>query len=155
MALGENWISRWFRQFQSFPAYLKAISQQWMNILFGETVLGVVFVVWWALGNSPLILLFVLAVIVAGFFAWHGNHARLIPRLEIKKAIAQHTPTNFPDDSRTYIQIVPECLTDSPVVDVKGHLLRVTYRIIEITILTLRAYFVRSSLYRGRHRKSI
>ena len=125
MALRENWISRWFRQFEFFPAYLRAIAQQWMNVLFGETILGVIFIIWWALGNPPLVLLFVLAFIVAGFFACHGNHTRLIPRLEIKKVIIQHTPTSLPNDSRTYIHIVPECITDSPVAEVKGHLLRV------------------------------
>jgi hypothetical protein len=46
-----GWLSKWFTTFLSLPDYFHAIARQWMNILFGETLVGVVFLLWWALFN--------------------------------------------------------------------------------------------------------
>jgi len=56
------------------PDYFRAIAKQWTNILFGEGLVAVVFLVWWALGSPPLVLIFVSAMFVAGYYAWREEH---------------------------------------------------------------------------------
>jgi predicted membrane metal-binding protein len=76
-----TWLRARLETFALLPEYGKATAKQWMNILFGETVLGVIFLIWWALANPknpPLILIFVAAVIIAGYFVWRADHIRLI-----------------------------------------------------------------------------
>jgi hypothetical protein len=59
-----------FGKLQFLHIYVAAISREWMYILFGETLLGVIFLVWWALATPPLVLIFVSAAILAGYYAW-------------------------------------------------------------------------------------
>lgn len=120
-----RWLKNRVETSVLLPNYIGAIAKQWMNILFGETVVGVIFLVWWALGTPPLILIFVVAMFVAGYFAWRADHVRLIPRFEIKEFYIQPTPTSIPHESRVYIQVLPTCLTEVPVSECRGHLLRV------------------------------
>jgi len=66
-----------------------------MSILFGETIVGVGFLLWWALANpsnEKLIYVFIIAMFVAGFYAWHAHHLRLQRRIEI----IQITPREWP-----------------------------------------------------------
>jgi hypothetical protein len=122
-------IAGWFQKLRFLPDYFKTLAQQWMNILFGETVLAVVFLVWWALGTPPLTLIFVSAAVVAGYFVWYGDHIRLVPKLEITRSYhLQETPVEQGDERRVFIQIEPKCLSESPVNQCLGHLLRVYKR---------------------------
>jgi hypothetical protein len=125
-------IRAWFRTSEFLPEYLQAIAKEWTNILFGESILAVIFLLWWALGSPPLGLIFTSGFILAGYFAWLGTHddlmecrARLSPKFRVRQTIVQPTPTNFANESRVYVQIIPECLTDAPVSECRGTLLRV------------------------------
>lgn len=122
---------RWFRhQFAKLllvPAYFRVIAKEWMNILFGETLVGVVFLLWWALANPrnpPLILVFVAAMFVAGYYAWLVVHVRLVPKLEISEFSTQNTETFDATGARNgwaeYIQLVPKCLTEANVEECRG-----------------------------------
>jgi hypothetical protein len=91
----------------------------------GETVVAVIFLVWWALGSPPLVFIFVAAMFVAGYYAWRANHLRMVPVLGIKESHIQETPTSNPNERRAYIQLVPTCLTEVPVNECRGHLLKV------------------------------
>jgi hypothetical protein len=117
------------------PDYFRALAKEWLNILFGETLVGIGFLIWWALGaptNHRLILVFVLAMFVAGYYAWRGDHIRLIPRLEIKTIALQENPVNDARGTRRiYVQVIPECLTDAPVSKCTAHLVRVYKRYTE------------------------
>jgi hypothetical protein len=87
-----TWLKARLETFAHLPDYGKATAKQWMNILFGETVLGVIFLVWWALENPknpPLIVIFIAAVIVAGYFVWRADHLRLRQTLDITQALLQ------------------------------------------------------------------
>ncbi len=87
-----SWLKARFQTFQSLPDYLRAIIKQWMTILFGETVVAAAFLIWWALANPknpPLIAIFVVAMFVAGYFAWLADHARLQQRICITKVLDQ------------------------------------------------------------------
>lgn len=117
------------RTFVLLPDYFRAIAKQWMNILFGETLVGVIFLVWWALGNPPLVPIFVAAMFVAGYYAWQAAHVRLLPGLEVSEVYCQETPTSEPrGPRRLYVQILPRCTTGALVRGCRGHLLRVWKR---------------------------
>jgi hypothetical protein len=88
-----SWLKTRLGTFSLLPEYGKATAKQWMNILFGETVVGAIFLVWWALANPknpPLIAAFVVAVIVAGYFVWRADHVRLEKKIEVTQA-RKHT----------------------------------------------------------------
>jgi hypothetical protein len=123
-----NWLVRQFKALLLFPDYLREIAKQWMNILFGETLLGVAFIIWWALGNPPLVLIFISGALLAAYYAWRASYARFIPGLRIEKFIVHQTPTDHANVKRSYIQILPECLSDAPIAECRGYLLRVWKR---------------------------
>ncbi len=70
----------------------------------------------------------VAALFFAGYYVWRADHIRLLPQLEVSTTVhLQETPTQG-KDRRVFVQIEPKCLTDSPVVECQGHLLRVYNR---------------------------
>jgi hypothetical protein len=74
------------------PAYFRALAKEWLNILFGETLVGIGFLIWWALGaptNHALVVVFVVAMLVAGYYAWRSEYLRLQPAFAIGKLVPQ------------------------------------------------------------------
>ena len=122
-------LSKVRRQFQTLefvPQYFKSTAKEWMNILFGESLVGVVFLIWWALGSPPLVIIFLLAVLVAGYYVWRAAFVHLIPRIQISRFVVTPTPTNHIGVFQAYVHIIPECLTKSSVNKCQGYLLRVS-----------------------------
>jgi hypothetical protein len=129
-----TWLIGQFEKLLLMPDYFRALAKEWLNILFGETLVGIGFLIWWALGaptNHALIVVFVIAMFVAGYYAWRSDHARLIPQLEVLDYRLQETPTNQPGLRKVYVQLSPKCRTESPVRECRGHLLRVYKRFTE------------------------
>jgi len=125
------WTIKQFQKFSLVPAYFRAIAKQWNNLLFGETLVGIAFLLWWALRNPPnwqLVSVFVAALFVAGYHAWRAEYIRLIPKFAVTELVVQPTETEDPNSMNLYIQIIPECLTDAQVYECRGQLLRVWKR---------------------------
>lgn len=128
------WLSTRFTTFLSLPDYFRAIAKQWINVLFGETLVGVVFLLWWALSNPknpPLILVFVAAMFMAGYYAWLANHSRLVPKFEVRAHRLLETPvvstqTGHVMGSRVICQLLPKCLTAANVEECVGFLTQVS-----------------------------
>jgi hypothetical protein len=120
-------VRKQFQTLESIPQYFRAIAKEWMNILFGETLVGVVFLIWWALGSPPLVLIFVLAALVAGYYVWRSEYERFMPKVGIVRIRPELTPTSE-GYSLLVIHLVPECLTDSPVQECVAHILHVFKR---------------------------
>jgi hypothetical protein len=127
-----TWLMKQLEKLLLMPDYFRALAKEWLNILFGETLVGIGFLVWWSLGaptNHALVVVFVIAMFVAGYYAWRAHHARLTPRLEICGACVQDTPVlgdlGLPVGMRTFIQVMPRCLTDAPIYECEGHLRQV------------------------------
>jgi hypothetical protein len=120
-----SWLRDEFTKFGLFPRYIKAIVGEWMNFLFGESIIAVVFLIWWALGSPPLVAIFVVAMLVAGYFAWRPSFLRLVPRMDVTETRIQETDTNISGLHRIYVQVLPICLTDAPISGAQGRLLRV------------------------------
>jgi hypothetical protein len=81
-----RWFKKQFGKLLSLPEYFRALAKEWLNILFGETLVGIVFLLWWSLANPPnsrLIAVFVVAMFLAGYYAWRAEYIRLEPKLSI------------------------------------------------------------------------
>lgn len=87
--------------------------------------MGVVFLVWWALGNPPLVVIFILAALVAGYYAWRPLYLLHIPKVRLQQITITPTPTNLSTVFQIYVHIIPECTTEAPVEECKGFLLQV------------------------------
>jgi len=86
-----------------------------MNILFGETLVGVVFLVWWALGSPPLVFIFVLAALVAGYYVWRAGICTFYST-NCGQSVCADADSNEPCRIVSpYVHIIPSCLTDAPV----------------------------------------
>jgi hypothetical protein len=118
-------VRKQFQTLELVPRYFYAIAKEWMNLLFGESLVGVLLLIWWALGNPPLVPIFVLAALVAGYYAWRPLYLFRIPKINIQQFAITPTPTNLSNVFQTYIHIIPECATEAPIEECKGFLLRV------------------------------
>jgi|ERR1700691_2645094 len=124
-----TWLMKQLEKLLLMPDYFRALAKEWLNILFGETLVGIGFLVWWALGaptNHALVVVFVIAMFVAGYYAWRAVHIRLIPSFEVKSYITQSTDA-FDEKGQkngwsVYFQLVPKCLTDANVEECRGFL---------------------------------
>jgi hypothetical protein len=97
------------------PEYFRALRKEWLNILFGETLVGIGFLIWWALGaptNHALIVVFVIAMFVAGYYAWCADHIRLEKRIDIAQlrtqewTIPQGSVNAFHHAKAYYLEVV-------------------------------------------------
>ena len=70
----------------------------------------------------------VVALFVAGYYTWRVDHIRLIPKLAVREWHFQETPITQDGmiyDHRTFVQLVPACLTEAPVYECVAYLQRV------------------------------
>jgi hypothetical protein len=84
-----------FQKLGLLPDYFRTLAKEWLNILFGETLLAVLFLLWWALANPSnprLILVFVVAMFVAGYYAWRADHSRLQQKIEVTRVRTHSWP---------------------------------------------------------------
>src|SRR3954466_6710694 len=85
-----KWVLQQFRNLTLIPQFFRALAKEWNNILFGETVVGVGFLLWWALknpNNPRLVVVFVAAMFVAGYHAWRAAYGRLEKKLAITRIL--------------------------------------------------------------------
>jgi hypothetical protein len=109
--------------------YWLAVKEHGWETLWGAGIVGVPFgllTIYYAPSRAFLGWLFVWIVLVAGYNAWRTDHVRLIPKLKIVETRFQWTPTTnelgIATDERTFIQLMPKCLTESPVYECVGYL---------------------------------
>jgi hypothetical protein len=98
------------------PDYFRALAKEWLNILFGETLVGVGFLIWWALGaptNHALVVVFVTAMFVAGYYAWRSERVRLEKKLLITKVITQKWKDEKGNCIAYYFEILNESEGDT------------------------------------------
>jgi hypothetical protein len=123
-----DWLRMRVRELFLVPDYLKTAATQWQGLLFGDGVLAVTWALWVIFGNPPTAakVLFVFgAAFLAGYYAWRSDHMRLLPKLAVEKIETVVAPISGSEHAYFYIQLVPRCLTQSPVAECQGTLLRV------------------------------
>jgi len=100
-----RWLREQLEKLLLMPDYFRSCAKQWMNILFGETLVGVAFLLWWALANPPnssLIAVFVAALFFAGYYAWRAENLRLRPRISVSGVHRQQWRTDWGMSATAY-----------------------------------------------------
>ena len=128
-----TWLTTQLGKLLLTPDYFRALAKEWLNILFGETLVGIGFLIWWALGaptNRALVVVFVVAMFVAGYYAWRANHIRLSKRIALGDVRTIPTPTRnhqdgTPGPDRAVVQLAVECATESSIEACTARLLSV------------------------------
>jgi len=113
------------------PEYFTAAASQMQNILWGALLPFVAWGIWFIVSNPPMWInatAIGLALFLAGYYVWRADHVRLLPKFEVSEVCAQVTETNDPHNPSLFIQVIVRCLTDAPVYECRGHLLRVSSR---------------------------
>lgn len=108
-----RWIAKQFQKFNLVPDYFRAFAKEWLNIIFGETLVGIAFLLWWSLANPPnsrLILVFVVALFVAGYFAWRSAYMQLLPGFAIQQS-QRHDARTLDGHYSAYFQLLPKCFS--------------------------------------------
>jgi hypothetical protein len=107
-----QWFKRSFDKLDLLGDYFRAAYPQWHEILWGASVPAVIFFLAWSLGlpkNWAVVLWFIVAWSLAGYYVWRAVHVRFIPKLKIAEARFQDTPVTLGGaivDNRTFIQLV-------------------------------------------------
>jgi len=127
-----QWVKLRFTVYDLLPDYFSTVRNIWVEVAWGAGVPALAFVILWSLGvNFPtwaITLFFIWALLVAGYHSWRRERVRLIPKLKIREAKFQATPVVLGDHilgNRTFVQLVPECLTDAPIYECAGYLQQV------------------------------
>jgi hypothetical protein len=98
---------------------------------WGPTVLSIVFGLLTLWYTPTLVWFCVYSLIVSfmtGYYLWRAEYVRLQPHLKIEKIIAQITDTEDKDTTKIFLQVVPECITNAPVLECRARLLLVSKR---------------------------
>jgi len=141
MVVLRQWFKRRYQELDLLPEYSRLVFTRWQALLWGGSVLAVLWGAHFILGEWPSWInwtAITVALFFAGFYTWRADHVRLIPRLAVQNAVLQITPvtrqifamngTQVSDevlDGRTFIQLAVKCLTEAPVDECKGHLVKV------------------------------
>jgi hypothetical protein len=130
-----EWLRGKFRTFDLLPEYFRSVAAHWQDFLWGESVVAVAFTVWWLLGNPPgwaIGVYVVIAMFVAGYYLWRGDHVRLMPKLRLGGFRVVKTPTieivgpvTRPGADRVVAQLEIENASKTAVDDCRGFLVRV------------------------------
>lgn len=126
------WIKRRFHTFDYLPEYFQAVRLHFLDVTWGIGVgAAVPYMIFglYSLFKTPPPLANWLAIVgalfLAGYYLWRSDHIRLIPQLDVVGTRLEDMPIPIDDhrsDMRTFCQLVPKCLTESPVYECRGHL---------------------------------
>lgn len=109
--------------------YWGLFKEKGWEIFWGPTVLGIIFCLA-TLWYPPALLWFLVYALtvcfMTGFYLWKDSYIRLQPKFKVEKVMAQVTDTEAKDVTRIYVQVLPECLTDAPVMGCRARLLLVS-----------------------------
>jgi hypothetical protein len=114
--------------------YWLAVKNHSWEIFWGAGVIGIIctiFTLYYSPSRNLLGWVVAWLFLVAGYFVWRADHIRLIPKLKIAGTGFQDTPVVRDGrvvDHRTFVQLLPECLTESPVYECVGYLQRIERR---------------------------
>jgi hypothetical protein len=102
------WLVQQFQTLLEVPAYFRAIAKEWMNVLFGETLIGVSFLLWWALtnpSNARLIWVFVVAMFIAGYYAWRAASLRVQQKISVANVHRQQWRNEKGEATAYYFEV--------------------------------------------------
>jgi|SRR5215469_2486478 len=107
--------------------YFSLVFLQWQSLLWGASLLAVLWGLWFIVGAPPTWVNWVVvlcALFIAGYYVWREDHVRLLPQFEASKFCRQLTPTTDgtgrPIGESIYVQLLPKCLTQANVEECRG-----------------------------------
>jgi hypothetical protein len=135
MAKIKKWLSARLGAYRELPGYLREVKHGGIELFYGESFLFFGFGIYcyvYAVSFVSVLTFFGGARVLAGYHIWRANYLRLLPKLkcshelfivEVEKKLQANGIF-----WATYLQILPQCLTDAPVEECQGRLLRVQVR---------------------------
>lgn len=115
-----------------FPEYIMSVKNLGWDKAWGPAVLCIAYCLSWFRATPPpwyVTMVFICGLImIVGYHLWRADHIRLIPKLKISETRFQDTPVTYGGltvDQRTFVQLIPECLTDAPVYECVGYLQKI------------------------------
>ncbi len=126
-----RWLKGRFYTYDLVGDYFIAVKSTGWDLLWGASIPSIAYCLWWFKSVPPwwVTMIFLLALVfVSGYYLWRADHVRLMPQFAVKSAVIQPTETESPEVMNMFIQIIPECLTEAPVYECRGRLLRVCRR---------------------------
>jgi hypothetical protein len=123
-----HWLKTRFQTFDLLAEYFTAAMQGAVDVLWG---VALPFLAWmvYSLFKTPAPWINWLAILsalfLAGYYVWRADHVRLIPKLAVRDSRLLNTPITLNGsvyDQRTFVQLVPTCLTEAPVYECVAYL---------------------------------
>jgi hypothetical protein len=123
-----HWLKTRFQTFDLLAEYFTAAMQGAVDVLWG---VALPFLAWmvYSLFKTPAPWINWLAILsalfLAGYYVWRADHVRLIPKLAVRDSRLLNTPITLNGsvyDQRTFVQLVPTCLTAAPVYECVAYL---------------------------------
>lgn len=131
-----SWLKRLFSKYDLLGEYFATLRTTWIDVAFGAGIPALIFLIFWSLGTDiprwAIVLFFFWAFFTAGYHNWRVDYVRLIPKLELGGIRVIKTPTTQiigpvtrPGPDRVLAQILVKALTEVPIENCRGQLLRV------------------------------
>jgi hypothetical protein len=121
-----------YRAYDLLSDYLRSIKHAGWDVIWAPLLPSIAYWLLWFRPNPPAwwvtLIYAVWVVIISSYFIWRPLHVRLTPQFDVRKLIPMPTETETKREMNMFIQIVPECLSDAPVLECSGRLLRVCKR---------------------------
>src|SRR5208282_2514713 len=122
----QTWAKSRVKTLDLLPAYLRAAKNQGWEIIQTAGPLGIVFLLWSAIGMSLIALLFYLVVVafVTGYYIWRVDHVCLVPMIRLAEPAFRFRDVSTLDPSvqRRHLQILPMCASHASVEECQGYL---------------------------------
>lgn len=132
----KRWLADRVGAYRDLPQYLRDVKKAGTEIAYGESLLALAFGIYtyaYTVSLGSVLSFFAASFVLAGYHIWHSYYLRLLPKLEFEPAVFREIRDEAATNTGTiysveYLQILPRCLTESPVEDCRGRLLRVLER---------------------------
>jgi hypothetical protein len=127
-----EWFSNQYRELDLLSDYSQALFRMWQALLWGGSILAVGWGLRFIVGEWPIWVNWaavLVALFFSGYYVWRDDHIHLVPQLYVWEIwthpISATETFGKPIGSGICLQVVPQSLTEAPIHDCQGYLLRV------------------------------
>jgi hypothetical protein len=107
-----KWLLDWARSLNLFPDYFQALRENFLNVIFGPSVLAVIYGIWSLIAVPPLSITLLFlggAALLASYYVWRADHLQLVSkitlRFENREPFKQTTPMEDVLGVRFYFRV--------------------------------------------------
>jgi hypothetical protein len=129
----KSWVARRVRELSLtlFPTYFTKVATTWQGVLWGGSVAFAAWGINFMVSNQKYWITWtaiVVALLFAGYYVWRADHIHLIPHLEVNGFTTAKTPVSTGNEIRTYVQLLPKCVTKTRIIGCEANLIQVQRR---------------------------